>query len=122
MIIRMQDIRTGRALERAALDLVAIGRRLVAARRAAGLTLTELARLAGLSTSTIANWETGANRPRVDQLGRVLPLLRVTSDFIYYGIDDGLHWSVREAVAAHWQPAEEATGSGTAAAAFRKAD
>lgn len=94
----MADLRTGRALELAALDLAAIGRRLVAARRAAGLTVTELSRLAGLSTSTLANWESGANRPRVDQLGRVLPLLRVTADWVYYGVDTALSWDVREAV------------------------
>lgn len=122
MIIRMQDIRTGRALELAALDLVGVGRRLVAARRAAGLTPTELARLAGLSTSTIANWETGANRPRVDQLGRVLPVLRVTSDFVYYGIDDGLHWTVKEALAAAMQPHAAADARALATTPIRKAD
>lgn len=122
MIIRMQDIRTGRALELAALDLAAVGRRLVAARRAAGLTPTELARLAGLSTSTIANWETGANRPRVDQLGRVLPILRVTSDFVYYGIDDGLHWSVKEAVAGALHAVTAADPRTASETAIRKAD
>ena len=122
MIVCMQDIRTGRVLERAALDLAAIGRRLVAARRAAGLTPTELARLAGLSTSTIANWETGANRPRVDQLGRVLPLLRVTADFVFYGIDDALPWSVKEAVAAALQDLAPADPDVTGPRLIRKAD
>jgi transcriptional regulator with XRE-family HTH domain len=99
MIINMTEILTGRALERAALDLRAIGRRLIAARLAAGLTPTELCRCADLTTSTLANWESGANRPRVDQLGRVLPILQVTSDFVFYGVDTGLSWQVREAVA-----------------------
>jgi transcriptional regulator with XRE-family HTH domain len=114
MVIFMTDILTGRALERAALDLVAIGRRLVAARIAAGLTPTELCRRAGLTTSTLANWETGANRPRVDQLGRVLPILRVTSDFVFYGIDSGLSWDVREAIARALEtlpPAETRPGA-----------
>jgi transcriptional regulator with XRE-family HTH domain len=99
IIISMTEIVTGRTLERAALDLPAIGRRLVAARVAAGLTPTELCRRAGLTTSTLANWESGANRPRVDQLGRILPILRVTSDFVFYGVDAGLAWEVREAIA-----------------------
>jgi transcriptional regulator with XRE-family HTH domain len=98
MIICMTEILTGRRLELAAQDLRAIGRRLIAARLAAGLTPTELCKRAGLTTSTLANWESGANRPRVDQLGRVLPLLRVTSDFVFYGADGGLTWDVREAI------------------------
>lgn len=100
MIVCMTSILTGRRLEQAAQDLKAIGRRLVAARLAAGLTPSELCRRAGLTTSTLANWESGANRPRVDQLGRVLPILRVTSDFVFYGVDTALPWDVREAVAA----------------------
>ena len=101
MIIVMADVRTGRDLELAALDLRAVGRRLVAARQAAGLSPTALATAAGLSTSTLGNWEGGANRPRVDQLGRVLPILQVTSDFVFYGVDAGLHWEVRERIRRH---------------------
>jgi len=101
IIIRMIDVRTGRDLELAALDLVAVGRRLVAARLAAGLSPTALANAAGLSTSTLANWEGGANRPRVDQLGRILPILQVTSDFVFYGVDGALRWDVRERISQH---------------------
>lgn len=100
IIISMTEILTGRRLEKAAQDLEAVGRRLIAARLAAGLSPTELAKRAGLTTSTLANWESGANRPRVDQLGRVLPILRVTSDWVFYGIDHHLPWDVREAIAA----------------------
>lgn len=99
MIISMVEILTGRALERAANDLSAVGRRLIAARLAARLTPKDLCRRAGISSSTLSNWETGANRPRVDQLGRVLPILNVTSDFIFYGVDGALSWEVRERIA-----------------------
>lgn len=98
IILVMADVKTGRDFELAALDLAAVGRRIVMARVAAGLTPTALAAAAGLSTSTIGNWETGANRPRVDQLGRILPILRVTSDFVFYGVDAGLSWEVKEAI------------------------
>jgi transcriptional regulator with XRE-family HTH domain len=115
IIVCMNAILTGRQLEKAAQDLEAVGRRLIAARLAAGLTPTELAKRAGLTTSTLANWESGANRPRVDQLGRVLPILRVTSDFVFYGLDHHLSWDVREAIAAAFEKLPEHRRSRTAA-------
>ncbi|MBI5947201.1 MAG: helix-turn-helix domain-containing protein [Chloroflexi bacterium] len=40
------------------------------ARERAGLTQAELARAIGLSAATIASWETGRRRPRLDERGR----------------------------------------------------
>lgn len=99
IIIRMSTIRTGRHLAAATHDLAAIGRRLQAARRAAGLQLGEAAAQAGLAHNTLSQWENGTRRPSLDQLVLLIPLLRLTLDFIYLGDDRGLDWQTREAVA-----------------------
>jgi transcriptional regulator with XRE-family HTH domain len=98
IVIRMDQVRAGRALAQRASDLAGVGRRLVAARLAKGLRQRDLAGISGLGTNTIANWETGARRPRIDQLALVLPVLEVSSDWIYFADDRALSWQVREAV------------------------
>lgn len=100
IIVRMDQVRAGRVLAQRASDLAAVGRRLVAARTAKGLRQRDLAAISGLGTNTIANWETGTRRPRVDQLALVLPVLEVSSDWIYFADDRALAWQVREAVLA----------------------
>ena len=52
---------------------VAAGRRIAAARRAAGYTQAALAKLLRVSQSTLSKWETGAMPPRWELLRQVLP-------------------------------------------------
>jgi len=100
IVVFMAEIRTGRALASATLDLQAIGRRLTAAREARKLSVTEAAERAGLNHNTLSQWETGARRPSLEQLALMLPVLRVTLDFVYLGDDRSLDWETREAIAA----------------------
>ena len=99
ILVFMAEIRTGRALASATLDLQAIGRRLTAAREARKLSLTEAAARAGLNHNTVSQWETGVRRPSLEQLALMLPVLRVTLDFVYLGDDRSLDWEAREAIA-----------------------
>ena len=95
IIYRMETIRPGRRLARAAADVESIARRLVAARLAAGMRPIDLAEASGVARNTIANWETGAKRPSVDQIAFVLPILRITLDYVFFGDTGALPWDVR---------------------------
>lgn len=96
----METIRPGRRLARAAADVDGIARRLVAARLAAGLRPVELAAASGVGRNTIGNWESGIKRPSVDQLAYVLPVLKVTLDYVFFGDDTALPWDVRARIEA----------------------
>jgi transcriptional regulator with XRE-family HTH domain len=98
IVVCMENLRAGRRLADAAADHESIGRRLIAARQAAGMQAIELAAASGVAPNAISNWESGSRRPSVDQLALVLPILRVTSDWVYFGNDAALDWRVREAV------------------------
>lgn len=98
IVIRMDQVKAGRILAQRASDLVGVARRIVAARTAKGLRQRDLAAISGLGTNTLANWETAARRPRIDQLALILPVLEVSSDWIYFGDDRALNWQVRDAV------------------------
>jgi transcriptional regulator with XRE-family HTH domain len=100
MIIPMDKARAGRLLAQRASDLRAVARRMLAARRAAGLRSVDICAGAGITSSQLSNWEAAKSRPRVDQLGLILPFLDVTSDWIYFGDDRGLSWTKREALLA----------------------
>ncbi|MGW0022160.1 helix-turn-helix domain-containing protein [Rhodococcus sp. NPDC003382] len=52
--------------------------RLAAARRAAGISQRELARLALLNADTIRRWETGDSSPQVDLLARVTAAIGIS--------------------------------------------
>lgn len=99
-VIVMEENIAGRRLARAATDVRAIARRLVAARLAAGLRPAELAWRARIGRNTLANWETGLKRPSVDQLALVLPILNVTLDYVYFGDLSRLSWETRERIEA----------------------
>ena len=120
MIIPMSEIRTGRQLACASHDLRRIGRRLEAARRAAGFGLTELASRVGLGHNTLSQWENGTRRPSIDQLVLLLPALRLTLDFVYLGDDRALDWATREAIAQHFRDpaADEPDEPSSAASSF----
>lgn len=113
IIIPMEPARTGRLLAQKASDLGAIARRVVAARLAIGMRHTDLVQVSGVTSPQLANWEGGKTRPRIDQLALVLPILGVTSDWVYFGDDRGLTWEKREALAKALdglpQPSDDAT-------------
>jgi transcriptional regulator with XRE-family HTH domain len=94
----MDQVKAGRILAQRASDLMGVARRIVAARTAKGLRQRDLASISGLGTNTIANWETAVRRPRIDQLALILPVLEVSSDWVYFGDDRALTWQVRDAV------------------------
>lgn len=98
IIIPMEPARTGRLMAQKASDLAAIARRIVASRMACGLRHTDLVAVSGITSPQLANWEGGKTRPRVDQLALVLPILGVTSDWVYFGDDRALPWEKREAI------------------------
>ncbi len=52
--------------------------RLAGARKSAGMSRGDLARLACVTTATVRNWETGRARPQIDVLGRVTRLLQLS--------------------------------------------
>lgn len=97
-IIIMTNVKAGRSLSEAAQDTHAIGRRLQAARLAAGLRQRDIAALAGVGQSSAANWETGTRRPKVSEAARLIPVLQITLDWLYLGDDRGLRWDTREKI------------------------
>jgi transcriptional regulator with XRE-family HTH domain len=97
-IIIMSNVKAGRSLSEAAQDTHAIGRRLQAARLAAGLRQRDIAALAGVGQSSAANWETGTRRPKVSEAARLIPVLQITLDWLYLGDDRGLRWDTREKI------------------------
>ncbi len=98
IIVPMDKARAGRLLAQRASDLRLVARRLIAARQAAGLRHADVVAGSGVGSSQYAQWEMARSRPRVDQLGLVLPFLDVTSDWIYFGDDRGLSWEKRAAL------------------------
>ena len=64
------------------LDFRAIGNKLLALRKRAGLTQAELAERAGLADRTYADIERGAANMRLDTLQRICGVLRITPDEI----------------------------------------
>lgn len=99
MIISMDEVRSGRALARRVVDLPAIARRLVATRLARGLSASELGGRSGIAKNTISMWEHARNRPSLDQVALIVPVLNVSLDWIYFGDDTGMDWELRNRIA-----------------------
>jgi transcriptional regulator with XRE-family HTH domain len=100
MIVSMSELRTRRVLMDRVTDQAAIGRRVRAARRAAGLRQRDLAAICATTPNAVTNWEAGTRRLGISQAAMLLPILRVTLDWLYLGDDRGLDWEKREALAA----------------------
>ena len=64
---------------------MAIGKRLKAARRAAGLTQTDLAAAIGVSQPTVANWEKGGHEPNRANLERVARATGASRGWLAFG-------------------------------------
>ena len=56
--------------------------RLVTARKKMGMTQAQLAKAAGMPTSTIAQLETEAREPSLQSLRRIVIALRVSADYL----------------------------------------
>ena len=63
-------------------DFGAIGNKLLAIRKQAGLTQNEVAELAGLSDRTYADIERGTVNMRIETILRICKALRITPDDI----------------------------------------
>lgn len=100
MIVTVSELRTRRALMDRVTDQAAIGRRVRAARRVAGLKQRDLAAVCATTPNAVTNWEAGTRRLGISQAAMLLPILRVTLDWLYLGDDRGLDWEKREALAA----------------------
>lgn len=57
-----------------------IGKRIKAAREAAGLSAKELADKIGISQTRLSNWEQGINRPMADHIAVIASALGVSTD------------------------------------------
>lgn len=60
--------------------------RLVAAREQAELTQEELAKICGLSTSAIANYERGARIPRKEAIEKLAAALKLDKNYLLTGV------------------------------------
>jgi transcriptional regulator with XRE-family HTH domain len=62
------------------IDIPTIGSRLKAVRKQRGLTQAELGKLAGMTTSSIAQYETDARQPDINNLCKLCTALKVSAD------------------------------------------
>jgi transcriptional regulator with XRE-family HTH domain len=67
------------------LDARAIGRRIRAARKALGWSLSDFSRVTGLAVGTVAAFECGARVPRLDSAIRMALALRRKLDWLVRG-------------------------------------
>jgi len=67
-------------------DCVAFGRRLEKAMQDAEITQAELSRLMGMSRSGVNWWIQGLTYPSVEKAKRLANLLRVTPEYLIYGV------------------------------------
>ncbi|MDX5361902.1 MAG: helix-turn-helix domain-containing protein [Alphaproteobacteria bacterium] len=65
------------------------GRRLAAAREAAGLTPAQLARRLGVRTRTLHDWEAGRSEPRANRLSMLAGMLGVSPTWLLTGRGEG---------------------------------
>lgn len=68
----------------------AIGKRLAQLRAAYGLNQTEFTRRLGLKPATYSLWESGERRPGIDSAIEICGEFKVTLDWLYMGIHEGL--------------------------------
>ena len=72
-------------------DCLAFGRRLVKAMRTAEITQAELSRLMGVSRSAVNWWIQGLTYPSVKNARDLANILRVTPEYLVYGVVDHRH-------------------------------
>ncbi len=69
-------------------DVDTLGNRLLRAREAGGLSLTDCARNLGVKKSTIESWESDRSEPRAHHLVRVSGMLNVSPSWILGGVGE----------------------------------
>lgn len=67
-------------------QLLSAGRRIRIFREARGWTRGELAERLGVSRSAISHWESGARRPPLDMLARILDAFEISAAS-FFGLD-----------------------------------
>lgn len=65
--------------------LVAMGKRIRAARENANLSPEELGRALGVHRTTVNGWENGHNGTPAEQLAAICHVLRVSADYLLLG-------------------------------------
>jgi transcriptional regulator with XRE-family HTH domain len=82
--------------------------RLKAARELRKLTQAELGRLAGLPSTTISHFESGARKPSFDNLKRLTRVLVVSTDYLMGVVDEPDSSAAATRIARHLSNASEA--------------
>ena len=67
-------------------NAVAIGRRIKSIRTKNGMTVTEFAERVGVWDQTVAQWERGANAPKMLNLLKIAETFDISSDYLIHGI------------------------------------
>jgi len=76
---------------------VEVGRRLAAAREAAGFSQVEFSRRLGLPTAAnLSNWENGWSMLPPKYIPKIFLLTKITSDYLYLGDATGLPHALYE--------------------------
>ena len=71
-------------------DMATFGDRIAAARLAAGLTQSALAKRLGVQLKTLRNWEEDLSEPRANRLSMMAGVLNVSITWLIHGEGDGL--------------------------------
>ncbi|QUJ77096.1 helix-turn-helix transcriptional regulator [Sulfitobacter albidus] len=71
-------------------DVATFGDRVAAAREAAGMTQSVLARRIGVRVATLRHWENDVSEPRANRLSMLAGLLNVSMMWLINGEGDGL--------------------------------
>ena len=77
-----------------------IGERLARTRSALNFTQSEFATGAGIGKSTLNQWESGTQRPSLDEAAKLVASYSLTLDWIYRGEPAGLPHEVASKVLA----------------------
>ena len=70
-------------------DESSIGRRIVQARQAAGLTTAQLARRLGIRGATLSNWESDKSQPRANRMTMLAGVLNVSPTWLPHRLRRG---------------------------------
>lgn len=71
-------------------DAATFGDRLAAAREAAGMTQSQLARRLGVKKATIADWENDLSEPRANRLSMMAGMINVSIMWLLTGEGEGM--------------------------------
>jgi len=79
--------------------MMALGKRIAAARKKLCLTQAEIAEKLGVSFQAVSQWERGETTPDIDKLPELAQLLRVTTDWLLMGREeDALVLDIQESL------------------------